>query len=198
MTDATVVQMVQAKISPDLIILAITKCNPKFALDPGSTQYMTQVGVTDEILRAMAAKQNGQPIPGVDTVPAPPTSQPPQPAPGPGDKPRVFMSSASKGNVWNAHRDQSMELSKDFERDCPTVRITLNQSAADYTIALNHIEVGAFYRDNQFQVADHNGDLLTKTKEGGSIRKGAQERAPSSWKTGRNTDIKNSIPHQQN
>jgi len=65
MTEATVVQMVQARISPDLIILAISKCNPKFALDPGSTQYMTQIGVTDEILKAMAAKQNGQPMPAV-------------------------------------------------------------------------------------------------------------------------------------
>ncbi len=62
-----------------------------------------------------------------------------------------------------------MELAKDFERDCPDVRITLNQQAADYTVNLNHIEHG-FARDNQFQVADKNGDLLSHTKEGGSIK----------------------------
>jgi hypothetical protein len=89
-------------------------------------------------------------------------------------KPRVFTQAASRGNMWNARRDQSMEMSKDFERDCPEVRITLNQAAADYTIALNHIEVGAFGRDNQFQIADKNGDLLAHTKEGGSISKGVK------------------------
>jgi hypothetical protein len=64
MTDATVVQMVQAKVSSDLIILAISKCEPHFQLDPGNTQYMLQLGVTDEIFKAMALKQVGKPIPG--------------------------------------------------------------------------------------------------------------------------------------
>lgn len=179
MTNATVVQMVQSKISPDLIILAISKCEPHFQLDPANSQVMTQMGVTDEIFKAMSAKQNGQPIPGVQQPPAvaPSTGQqpPPQQPPDLSNKPRVFMQSSSHGNNWNARRDQSMELSKDFERDCPDVRITLNQSMADYTVSLNHIEVGLLARDNQFQIADKNGDLLTKTKEGGSIKNGAKK-----------------------
>jgi len=82
MTDATVVQMVQQKIAPDLIILAISKCtNPRFALDPGSTQYMVQMGVTDEIFKAMAARQMGQPIPGYTPNPTPAQQAPAQPAP---------------------------------------------------------------------------------------------------------------------
>lgn len=67
-----------------------------------------------------------------------------------------------------------MEMSKDFERNCPAVRITLNQSMSDYTVSLNHIEVG-FIRDNQFQIADKNGDLISKTKEGGSIANGVKK-----------------------
>jgi hypothetical protein len=67
-----------------------------------------------------------------------------------------------------------MEMSKDFEQDCPAVQITLAQQMADYTVALNHIEVG-LARDNQIQVADKNGDLLSKTKEGGSIRAGMKK-----------------------
>jgi hypothetical protein len=62
-----------------------------------------------------------------------------------------------------------MEMSKDFEQVCPDVRISINQQVADYTVLLNHIEVG-FTRDNQMQIADKNGDLLSKTKEGGSIK----------------------------
>lgn len=49
----------------------------------------------------------------------------------------------------------------------------LNQQNADYTVVLNHIEVGLFNRDNQIQVADKNGDLL-KTKEGGGIKGGVK------------------------
>jgi hypothetical protein len=181
MTDATVVQMVQQKIAPDLIILAISKCTPQFALDPSNSQYMTQMGVTDEIFKAMAARQMGPatPIPTPSQLFVANPTTPPAPsqlfAGSNTNKPRVFMQSLSHGNTWNARRDQSMELSKDFERDCTDVRITLNQSNADYTINLNHIEIGLFLRDNQFQIADKNGDLLAKTKEGGSIRNGAKK-----------------------
>ena len=67
-----------------------------------------------------------------------------------------------------------MEMSKDFENTCPSVRITITQQMADYTVSLNHIEHG-FVRDNQFQVADKNGDLISKTKEGGSIKSGVKK-----------------------
>ncbi len=90
------------------------------------------------------------------------------------NKPRVFLQSASKGTNRNAARDQSMEMSKDFERDCHGVRVTINQQMADYTVVLNHIEVG-FARDNQIQVANKEGDLLSKTKEGGSIAGGIKK-----------------------
>jgi hypothetical protein len=134
MTNATVVQMVQGKISADLIILAISKCEPHFQLEPGNTDLMSQMGVPPEIFKAMSAKQNGQPIPGVQQPPvASVGQQTPQQPPDVSSQPRVFMQSSSHGNNWNARRDQSMELSKDFERDCPDVRITLNQSNADYT-----------------------------------------------------------------
>jgi TPR repeat protein len=62
-----------------------------------------------------------------------------------------------------------MEMSKDFEQACPGVRISINQQVADYTVILSHIELGLFVRDNQMQVADKNGDLISKTREGGSI-----------------------------
>jgi hypothetical protein len=90
-------------------------------------------------------------------------------------KPRVFLASQSKGSNRNAGRDQSMEMAKDFEDVCPSVRITINQEMADYTVILNHIEVGLFVRDNQFELADHSGDLISKTREGGSIKGGVKK-----------------------
>lgn len=67
-----------------------------------------------------------------------------------------------------------MEMGKDLEGDCPAVRITISQDMADYTILLNHIEVG-FARDNQIEVANKQGDLISRTKEGGSIRGGMKK-----------------------
>ncbi len=82
-------------------------------------------------------------------------------------KPRVFLQSASHGNTWNARRDQSIEMAKDFQKACPDTRVTLNQNAADYTVILNHIEVGLFARDNQMEVANKDGDLLATREKGG-------------------------------
>jgi hypothetical protein len=135
-------------------------------------------GAGNKVLQAMIAK-GAEPTPA-PAPPPPPPAAPPTPGanfvaassptgPGPDNKPRIFLQSQSHGGVWNAHRDQSMEMSKDFEKDCPDVRISLNQSAADYTVSLNHIEQG-FSRDNQIQIANRDGDLISKTKEGGSIR----------------------------
>src|SRR5580700_1055215 len=85
------------------------------------------------------------------------------------DQPRVLLTSASSGSNWGAARDQTIELTKDFQKDCSQVRVTTLQEKADYTVALNHIEHG-FARDNQFMVSNKEGDVLY-TKEGGSIDK---------------------------
>jgi len=85
------------------------------------------------------------------------------------DQPRVFLTSASKGSNWNSTRDQTIELTKDFRKDCDPVRVTTLQEKADYTVTLNHIEHG-LVRDNQFLVSNKDGDVLY-TKEGGSIDK---------------------------
>ena len=88
-------------------------------------------------------------------------------------QPRVFLQATSHGNVWAARRDQSMEMAKDFQKNCPDVKVTILQTAADYTVILNHIEVGAFARDNQFQVANKEGDMLSGVREKGGIKSGS-------------------------
>ena len=51
-----------------------------------------------------------------------------------GNRPRVYLESASKGSQWNAARSQSMEMSKDFEKNCPGVRVTINQSRVPHSL----------------------------------------------------------------
>jgi hypothetical protein len=89
------------------------------------------------------------------------------------NRPRVFLQANSHGNTWNARRDQSIEMAKDFQKHCPEVRVSVAQNNADYTVILNHIEVG-FSRDNQMEVANKSGDLLA-TREKGGIKGGVKE-----------------------
>jgi hypothetical protein len=64
-------------------------------------------------------------------------------------------------------------MAKDFQKNCPDVRISVVQNAADYTVILNHIEVGPFGRDNQMEVANKDGDLPA-TREKGGIKGGVK------------------------
>jgi hypothetical protein len=86
-----------------------------------------------------------------------------------GLRPRVFLEAKSHSDSWTAGRNQSMEMSKDFGDVCPGVRVSIKHEISDYTVFLNHTEHG-FYRDNQLQVLNRAGDLVSGTKEGGSIK----------------------------
>ena len=186
MTDATVLQMLKASVSQDVIILAISKCEPHFSLIPAVTSVLLDAGMTDQVYKAMAARQAGKPVNiATTTLPTETTAATPYPAtaaptPQSNGKPRVYMGSRSHGNTWNARRNQAMELAKDFERDCPDVRITVNDQTADYFVSLNHIEVGFLARDNQIQVSNSVGDVLTTMGRGfwkgsDSIKGGARK-----------------------
>lgn len=114
------------------------------------------------------------------------------------DQPKVYLTAASKGSNWNAHRDQSIELTKDFQKQCQEVRITTLPEKADYTITLNHIEHG-FVRDNQLEVSNKEGDVL-ETREKGSIKnnvKNACELILSDWRKGSHGRAAESEPPEE-
>jgi hypothetical protein len=180
MNNQSVIKLTKAGFSEEVIMTSINRSPGNYDTSVDGLIALKTAKVGDKVIQAMVAK-------GAEPTPAPPPPPPPaamapappaanfvsasvpvSPAAGPGAKPRVFLQSQSHGAQWGAHRDQSMEMSKDFEKDCPDVRISLNQSAADYTVSLNHIEQG-FSRDNQIQIANRDGDLISKTREGGSI-----------------------------
>jgi hypothetical protein len=98
------------------------------------------------------------------------------------DKPRVFVAgkgtqnvstnASSGGNRWfrtghaestiDSH-DESMEVTKDLQRECSGIRVTLNQSAADYTVMLareSKQKRSLLRTNNQMQVANRTGDVL--------------------------------------
>jgi hypothetical protein len=98
------------------------------------------------------------------------------------DKPRVFVqgkgsqdvtSSGSGGGgkhwgTWGSSstidsHDESMQVTKDLQKDCTGVVVTLNQSNADYTVMLNRESKknrGLLRTNSQVQVANRLGDVL--------------------------------------
>jgi hypothetical protein len=180
MSNDSVIKLVRAGLSDDLIISTINASPGAYDTSADGLIALKKAGASDKVVASIVTKATVPASAGASpTTPVPVTiaSTPANEAGAPTqarDKPRVYLTSASKGNLWNASRDQSMEMGKDFEKDCPSIRVTINQNAADYTVLLNHIEVG-FSRDNQFQIANKNGDLISKTKEGGSINGGVKK-----------------------
>jgi hypothetical protein len=184
----SVIKLLKAGLSADLIVSTSNALPGTYDTSPEGLISLKGANASDRVVSAIVLKASS----------SAPTTKPPAdqelaqkalpvqetghtvslvPAVAPQNaesSPRVFLQSASKGTNRNAARDQSMEMSKDLEKDCPGVRVTIIQQAADYTVLLNHIEVG-FARDNQIQVANKDGDLISKTKEGGTIAGGLKK-----------------------
>lgn len=177
MTNADVVDLVGLGLSDDVVIDKIHAAKgTSFDTSVAGLKSLKAAKVSDAVIRTMINPSNSnnsssgsEPSTSATANSSQPGSDTPLP-----NKPRVFLEAASHGSNQNANRDQSMEMGKDFERDCADVTITINQQMADYTVSLNHIEAG-LYRDNQIQVANKAGDLISKTKEGGSIRSGMKK-----------------------
>jgi hypothetical protein len=165
MNNDSVIKLCKAGLADEVIVSTIQSSPGDYKTSVDDLVALKTAGASDKVVAAVVSKAAAP-----AAVAAEPAAAATVPVPGAnsGKPPRVFLQSASHGSNKNAARDQSMEMSKDFEKDCAGVKVTINQNAADYTVLLNHIEHG-FTRDNQIQVANRDGDLISKTKEGGSI-----------------------------
>ena len=98
------------------------------------------------------------------------------------DKPRVFVQGKGSENVssngsggggrhwgtWGSKstidsHDESMEVTKDLQRNCTGVLVTINDSNADYIVMLNRESKqnrGLLRSNSQIQVANKMGDVL--------------------------------------
>ncbi|HET9743645.1 MAG TPA: hypothetical protein VFQ00_12915 [Terriglobales bacterium] len=98
-------------------------------------------------------------------------------------KPRVFIAGkgstdvnsdgSSGGNRWfrtgssrstiDSH-NESIEMAKDFSKECTGVTVTVNQAYADYTVDLNRESKknrGLFRSNNQIMITNRAGDMLS-------------------------------------
>ncbi len=173
----SVVKLMKAGFSEDLIITTINRSQGSYDTSVDGLIALKNAGMTNKEITAIVAKASPQTSAAL-TVPiaeGAPTARAALAVPAQSaNKPRVFLRAQSHSSGWNESRDQSMEMSKDFQEVCPGVQISLNQHLVDYTVELNHIEHD-FLRDNQMQVANKDGDLVSRTKGGGSIKGGVKK-----------------------
>ncbi|MGH9493766.1 MAG: hypothetical protein ACRD3B_02110 [Candidatus Sulfotelmatobacter sp.] len=123
------------------------------------------------------------------------------------EKPRVFVQgkgsedtqssgSAAGGKHWGAwgarsttdSHDESMEVTKDLQKNCSAVTVTLNQTNADYTLMLNRESKknrGLLRSNSQVQVANKDGDILgtNATHTVGNAAKDACQLIIADWQT---------------
>jgi hypothetical protein len=121
------------------------------------------------------------------------------------DKPRVFVQGKGSENVssngsgggghhWGAwgskstidSHDESMEVTKNLQKDCTGVTVTINQSNADYIVMLNRESKqnrGLLRSNNQIQVANKAGDILgsNATRTVGNASKDACSLILADW-----------------
>ncbi|HKW16454.1 MAG TPA: hypothetical protein VJO35_02995 [Terriglobales bacterium] len=98
------------------------------------------------------------------------------------DRPRVFVQGKGSQDVnttgesgggqhWGVFgskstidsHDESMEITKDLQKNCSGVIITLNQANADYTVLMNRESKknrGLLRSNSQIEVASKSGDIL--------------------------------------
>lgn len=123
------------------------------------------------------------------------------------DKPRVFVQgkgsedvqssgSGGGGSHWAAwgsrstidSHDEGMEVTKDLQKNCAGVTVTLNQANADYTVMLNRESKknrGLLRSNSQVQVANRMGDVLgtNATHTVGNAAKDACNLIVADWQT---------------
>jgi hypothetical protein len=170
----SVVGLMKAGFSEDVIISAINRSLGAYDTSVDGLIALKNAGITNKEISAIVAKAYPQSsaalVPVAEGAPAARAALP-VPAQS-AKKPRVFLRSQSHSSGWNESRDQAMEMSKDFQEVCPEVQVSLNPHLLDYTVELNHSE-HSFVRQNQIQVANKDGDLVSGTSEGGSMKAGS-------------------------
>lgn len=113
------------------------------------------------------------------------------------DKPRVFVQGKGSEDTqttssWGALRqttdshDEGMEVTKDLQKNCGGVVVTLNQANADYTIMMNRESKknrGLLRSNSQIQVANKAGDILgtNATHTVGNAAKDACQLIVADW-----------------
>jgi hypothetical protein len=82
---------------------------------------------------------------------------------------RVFVESDDEPAARKPDRDPSLETAKNFDAECPDVKLLINAGGGVYEVPLSQVKSGFSNRDNQSEAYDVDEDHR-KGKEGSSVR----------------------------
>lgn len=120
LTNRDIVSMVQAQIAKDLIIEQIAESLPEYALFPEALIALKNAGVPDDIVRAMAARQHNEPVPG-----ARPRIIQPASAPMPAAVKAIPVASTASEPMPAVHQPPRIHVGRDGDMDLHRGRVEL-------------------------------------------------------------------------
>jgi|SRR5208337_3074672 len=95
------------------------------------------------------------------------------------NQPRILLAVNSHGDTSIARHHQLAEMTKDFQENCPDVRIAVVQNhdpgKVNYIVALNRVQIGLFTQTYEMKVINKDDNSLLATRNRGKIREGVTE-----------------------
>jgi hypothetical protein len=175
LNDQRVVDLVAMGVSEQEILRMIASA-PKFDFDlrPESTEALLKLGVSEEVIKGMAAKELK---PFVQTTAVQVPVKPPETnglrrtlaaAVGAENKPRVYVGQANDSWSFTATRNfaqggthpQTVEVMKTFGESCPNLVVTSNPDKADYKVLFERESNKGLRKHNKFAAFNQNGDMV--------------------------------------
>ena len=159
--DRRVAQLLQNGVRQDEIIRLIsTAPQVNFDLTPAAMDGLMKAGVSEDVIKTMAARENG-PVSAGHQFAASNNG-------GNNGKPRVFVSTSP--NAWSydfsgsngrgGSHPQTVEVMKTFGQSCPSVVVTNDPRHAQYTVAFDRESTKILRKDNKMVVFDASGNAV--------------------------------------
>jgi hypothetical protein len=179
LTDQRIINLLAAGVRPDEITRIInTAQEVSFVLRPTETDIMMKAGATEDVIRAMAAKESqGSAIAPIGRSAKLLASD--APIRSYAGKMRVFIDLSNDswsltGKGQGSTHPQTVEVMKTFGQSCPNLLVTNDPNKADYKVTFERESHKTMRRHNKFAAFDRNGDMVysSSTRELGNAVRG--------------------------
>jgi len=171
LTDQRVADLVAAGVlTPEVMRIIGSAPEIEFDLRPEATAGLMKAGVPQEVIRAMAAREKGDPQPLIPTsVPIANRQRLSEPERlWESDKPRVFIKESNDSWSFTGNRHfaqggthpQTVEVMKTFGASCPNVTVTNDAQKADYTVDFERESNKGVRKHNKIAIFNRSGDMV--------------------------------------
>lgn len=164
LTNMRVANLVRSGVStPEILRIIGSAPQVSFDLRPGSTDNLLKAGVSEDVIKAMAARESGS-----STTTAAPAKAAAALATPPSGKLRVFVEDSNDSWSFSASRHfgqgsthpQTVEVMKTFGESCPNLIVTDRPDKADYVVRFERESMKGLRKHNKFAAFNKDGDMV--------------------------------------